>query len=338
MNVWVKRVGAVAGTAAVGALALVGYVWVASNKMLNATWDVPKARIEQPWPFDDADVQALEAERLAALSLPEGEPPPENLLAGLDLNQIRTDRARERGARLAVRLGCVECHGADLGGHVVMDVPPVMGLIAPNITSAALGGDYSVAEFERMVRHGVRRDGTTAFMPAIDYQGLSDQEVSDLFVYVASAPPSDKPSGQSYWGPVMRAMYAFGRVPALPAHRIDHKASHLKMPPPAAVTVEYGGHLARVCVGCHREDYTGGPIRDGDPSWPPAANLTPHAQGLEAWTVDDFLTLMRTGKRPDGRAVDPKGMPWETMGKLGDVELQAIYLYLRSLPPKPTGT
>jgi mono/diheme cytochrome c family protein len=219
-----------------------------------------------------------------------------------------------------------------------MDVPPVMGLITPNITNVALGGEYTIADFERIVRHGVRRDGSTSFMPAIDYERLSDREISDLFEYVVSAPAVDRPSGRSYWGPVLRVMYTLGSTPALSAHRIDHQASHPKTPPTRAVTVDYGRHLAQVCRGCHREDFRGGPMAEGDPSWPPAANLTPHESGLKTWTSADFVTLMRTGKRPDGRDVDPKGMPWPSLGKMDDVDLQALFVFLQSLSAQPTGT
>ena len=34
----------------------------------------------------------------------------------------------------------------------------------------------------------------------------------------------------------------------------------------------FGRHLAGTCVGCHKQDYTGGDI-GGDPNWAPAANL-----------------------------------------------------------------
>lgn len=109
------------------------------------------------------------------------------------------------------------------------------------------------------------------------------------------------------------------------------------MPPPAEVSLEFGGHLAKVCVGCHREDYSGGPMPGGDPGWPPAANLTPHEDGLKGWTTDDVVRAFREGVRPDGSAIDP-AMPWSTLGKMTDVELQALGTYLLALEPRPTGT
>ena len=69
---------------------------------------------------------------------------------------------------------------------------------------------------------------------------------------------------------------------------------------------------------------------------PPAANLTPHADGhLGKWTEADFLNLLRTGKRPDGSEVSPV-MP-RAFGQLNEVEQKSIWLFLKSLPPVPTG-
>ena len=42
---------------------------------------------------------------------------------------------------------------------------------------------------------------------------------------------------------------------------------------------------------------------------------------------------MRTGVDPGGHALDPRQMPWESIGKLDDVELAALYEYLRGLTP-----
>jgi mono/diheme cytochrome c family protein len=66
------------------------------------------------------------------------------------------------------------------------------------------------------------------------------------------------------------------------------------------------------------------------------ANLTPDsATGIGAWTEDVFIRTMRTGKHlghPNGRPILPP-MPWFNLAKLKEEDLQAIYAYLRSLPP-----
>ncbi|MEJ7827246.1 MAG: diheme cytochrome c-553 [Segetibacter sp.] len=66
------------------------------------------------------------------------------------------------------------------------------------------------------------------------------------------------------------------------------------------------------------------------------ANLTPDsATGIGAWTGDVFIKTIRTGKhlgQDDGRPILPP-MPWSDYAKLTDEDLQAIYSYLRSIPP-----
>ncbi len=351
---WVKRIGAVIAALVVLVMVFAGWVWFRTNSILNTHWDVERVRIEHPWPFDDADlaeIAAENAERLAAEDAkspaPTGdsdgdtaeEPAPRSPYEGVDLAALRTTRAVERGEKLATRLGCLDCHGPDLGGNVLMDVPPVMGIIAPNITlgEGGLPGEYSLDDFDRIVRHGVKRDGTTALMPAIDYEYLSNKEVSDLYAYVLSRPNVDRKMDPPYWGPVMRLLVATGQVPKPAAFRIDHDRGKRQTPPEKAVSVEYGQHIARTCRGCHGDSYSGGPIADGDPDWPPAANLTPHAEGMKTWSEEDFFTVMRSGQRPDGTSVDPVAMPWQTVGRLDDTQTSAVWAFLQSLPPQPTG-
>jgi mono/diheme cytochrome c family protein len=64
------------------------------------------------------------------------------------------------------------------------------------------------------------------------------------------------------------------------------------------------------------------------------ANLTPDREtGLGAWTEQNFVDTMRTGRHMGrGRAVLPP-MPWEMVGKLTDQDLKAVFAYLRTLPP-----
>jgi hypothetical protein len=74
-------------------------------------------------------------------------------------------------------------------------------------------------------------------------------------------------------------------------------------------------------------------LSHGGPEAPPASNLTPHDTGLAAWSEEDFIVAMRTGRRPDGSAIDGRAMPWRAVGQASDLELQSIWRFLRSLPP-----
>jgi hypothetical protein len=69
---------------------------------------------------------------------------------------------------------------------------------------------------------------------------------------------------------------------------------------------------------------------------PIVANLTPDTSGVAGWTEGDFLRALHEGRRPDGSAL-LDAMPWRVYGKIGDVELKAVWAYLRMLPPTPKG-
>jgi hypothetical protein len=82
---------------------------------------------------------------------------------------------------------------------------------------------------------------------------------------------------------------------------------------------------------------SGGDIPGFPADWPPAPNLTwGKGSRLPAWDFTDFLAFMRAGVK-HGRQVDPKYMPWTSYKFMTDEELQAVWVYLQSLPPKEYG-
>jgi hypothetical protein len=54
------------------------------------------------------------------------------------------------------------------------------------------------------------------------------------------------------------------------------------------------------------------------------------------WTFEDFVRLMRTAQRKNGRPLDPF-MPVESWRNFDDVELEALWRYLQNVPPQPFG-
>lgn len=65
------------------------------------------------------------------------------------------------------------------------------------------------------------------------------------------------------------------------------------------------------------------------------ANLTPDSSGLGVWTEDMFIQAMRTGKHWGiSRPIMPP-MPYESLGKLPDSDLKAIWAFLGTIPPVP---
>jgi hypothetical protein len=244
----------------------------------------------------------------------------------------------EMGHHLAATRGCLACHGDDLGGHTVIDDPAMGRISGPNLTRGhgGLPAGYADEDFERAIRHGIAADGHGLFlMPSADFAHFRESDMADLIAYVKSAPPVDRESVHLRIGPVARVLLLEGKI-KLSADVIDHVTLKPDVVEPGP-TVAYGRYLAVTCTGCHRDNFSGGRIAAGSPNWPPAANLTPHPSGdLSRWTKADFFTALRTGRRPDGAHLNPV-MP-AAFGQMTDTELEAIWNFLGTLPPVPTGT
>jgi mono/diheme cytochrome c family protein len=61
-------------------------------------------------------------------------------------------------------------------------------------------------------------------------------------------------------------------------------------------------------------------------------NLTPDPEtGLGNWSIDQIVTTIQTGKRPDGRELAPI-MPWRAFANLTKEDATAIAVFLKSVP------
>jgi cytochrome c553 len=303
-------------------VAVIGaYIWatVSANRVRAQKFAVHSYDFPVPFPIAESDAPGVsEADRA----------------------QLATARAIERGKHLVEsRYVCVECHGKNFGGGTMIDAFPIGRLLGPNITTGkgSMTIDYKPADWDRIVRHGVLPNGQPAVMPSEDFKLMSDQELSDVISYIRSQPPVDNTVEAPSFGPLGKVLLATGRF-RLSATLIDtHQGTHTRQPPATEATAEFGQHLAAICVGCHRPNLAGGPIVGGDPGWVPARNITPHPDGLGKVSYEQFVKAMREGVRPDGTPVKPPMnaiMPYAQ--RMKDVEMQALWAYLRSIPAAPT--
>lgn len=241
-----------------------------------------------------------------------------------------------RGKRFATVIAkCVDCHGANLQGKLLVDDPKFARLAASNLT-AGKGGvatRYQTDEdWVRAIRHGVRPDGKALiFMPSNEYWHLNDQDLGDIIAYLEALAPVDNELPTAVMGPIARGLYAAKKLPLLTAEIIDHDAAR-PAPVTPGPTAEYGKYIARVggCHGCHKENLAGGRDMAAPPEFAWPANLTP-AGRLGKWGEADFFRAMREGKRPDGSNIDPF-MPWALTAQMNDDEIRAIWNYLKTVP------
>jgi mono/diheme cytochrome c family protein len=281
-------------------------------------------------------VDALRAERAQGQPPPAEGQPPADPLAGVDLQAIAMERAVARGKHLVqARYVCVECHGKDFGGGTMIDDPAIGKLFGPNLTARGVTASFTTADWDRAVRHGALHDGKVSFMPTEDFKAMTDRELSDILAYIRTQPPVDRTMPARELGPLGTILVALGQVRPGADSVADHQAAHAVMPPEEAPTPEFGEHLAHICTGCHGPDLSGGKIPGGPPDWPAASNLTPAA--LKDWTFESFVTLMRTGVRPDGTKVQQPMANMPTYANnMTETELRALWAYMQSVPAKET--
>lgn len=243
----------------------------------------------------------------------------------------------ERGHHLASTRGCLDCHGPDLGGHTLIDAAPIGRIVGPNLTPGGLGPQLTAVSIEHAVCHGVSHDKRPlVFMPSPDWAQLSDEDVAAIAAYVKSVPAVATQPPALTVGPLARVLWLFDNFPLLPADSIPHDVVSHSAPPKAA-TAEYGKYVMNMCVTCHGAGFSGGHVPGTPPDFKDAANITRDPTGLANWTADDFKKALRTGKRPDGSAID-EFMPWKALAQLDDVEIEAMWAYLQTVPARPRGT
>lgn len=233
-----------------------------------------------------------------------------------------------RGERLAHL--CITCHASDgrlpLDGGTTNITPGIGRLYAPNLTPGGTLARWTDEEIARAIRAGVHRSGRSLLiMPSHDYRYLSDRDLASIVAFLRSQPavPRDVPAtALNLIGAAVIATGVFPlsaeEAPPVPPSTLD---------PAAPATPEYGQYLVRIagCGTCHGDDLQGG-TDEFVPTGPPLPPVLAH------WRVDEFVRALRTGKRPSGRLLDPKLMPWrDYAAAFTDEELRAMYAYIRSL-------
>jgi mono/diheme cytochrome c family protein len=244
-----------------------------------------------------------------------------------------------RGQHLAASLGgCFGCHGDDLGGKPGEDMGPLGAVSASNLTKGkgGVGTRYSDAQLARVLRHGIKADGhSLRFMPAQDMSWWPDDDLTAMVSYVRSMPPVDRTLPPSHVGLIGKVIDRLGMLPLDIARRIDHDRPRPKTLV-ATPTAAYGAELGRLCKSCHGDTLSGGPIPGAPADLPVPSNITPHETGIKLYTEADFMHLLDTGVKRDGKQLNPF-MPIAVLRAMNDVERKALWAYLRSLPPKPFG-
>ena len=296
--------------------------------------------------------------------LPRSRPAPE---IQVELTPERIERGRYLAENV---LQCVDCHserdwtlygGPPMepvgAGRKCMDkTTPAAGvnvgqeyfpgvLCIRNVTPHAETGigEWSDGELLRAIREGVDRDGRYLFpiMPYFIYRDLADEDVYDVIAYMRSLDPVESVR------PRKEVDFPLDYVFSLWPEPVEGPI----VAPDESDRLAYGQYLAVVarCKFCHSprnpnslEDipgrqYSGGMAFFLGPRVMYPMNLTPHQDGLGAWTKADFLNRFRLYGQ--ARPVAPEEntlMNWNAFSKMTDEDLGALYDFFMTLDPIPT--
>ena len=230
--------------------------------------------------------------------------------------------ALKHGERMSWMLGCKGCHGENLQGtNVTADVPNLGDMNAPNLT--LLLANYSDADLDKVVRHGVPKDGREFwFMPSETFQYVSDADFAALITYLRTVKPGGKPMPPIRKGPKFLDDVAKGAYTNAPGMIKRFQASQ---PADLGESHALGRYIAMTtCTECHNSELQG------------YEGFSPNLDLAGAYSADELTTLLTTGK---GKIKPDLGLMSETakhrFSKLTPRERTAIVAYIKARADRP---
>jgi mono/diheme cytochrome c family protein len=278
-----------------------------------------------------------------------GQPAASPVQREADAAALRDPALIARGEYLATAGDCAACHTARDGqryaggrslGTPFGDVP------APNITpDPDTGiGQWSFDDFWRALHQGKGRQGELLY-PVFSYTSFTKVSRDDalaIFAYLKSLPPVQRPDtalGLAFPYNVRSSLVAWRALYFKPG---EYKPDPAKSPEwnRGAYLVQGLGH----CNECHTtrdslggieqdRHLTGGQIPQLD--WYAPDLSTQAGGGLDGWRAQDIVDLLKTGQSAKGTAFGPMAdVVRLSTQHLRDADLQAVAVYLQSLPPR----
>ncbi|MET0319582.1 MAG: cytochrome c [Duganella sp.] len=266
----------------------------------------------------------------------------------------------KQGEYLARAGDCFACHsvanGKPFAGGLSM-ATPIGKIYSSNITpdKKAGIGDWSFADFDKLMRTGVTKAGYTVYpaMPYPSYSRLSQADMQALYAYfMHGVKPDPTPSRKSdiVWPLSMRFPLAIWRwafapkpEPFQPPAANVANAQILR----GAYLVEGLGH----CGACHtargvamqeksltatsngkgNADFlAGGQVIDG---WNVPSLRNEHGGGLARWSTADIVDFLKQGRNGHTASFGAMNdVVAHSTQYLSDADLTSMAVYLKSLP------
>ncbi|KAE9651049.1 cytochrome c [Pseudomonas sp. PB105] len=259
-----------------------------------------------------------------------------------------------RGEYVARVSDCVACHSlagkAPFAGGLEMATP--LGAIhATNITPDRTHGigTYSLADFDRAVRHGVAPGGRRLYpaMPYPSYAKLSDDDIQALYAFfMKGVQPANQPNIPSDipWPLNMRWPIALWNGVFAPTATYAANPNQDALWNRGAYIVQGPGH----CGSCHTPrglafnekalDESGKPFLAGallDGWYAPSLRQDPNS-GLGRWSEPQIVQFLKTGRNQHAVVYGSMTEAFNNSTQfMADDDLAAIARYLKSLPGDP---
>jgi mono/diheme cytochrome c family protein len=224
------------------------------------------------------------------------------------------------GNRLAVILDCTGCHGPNLQGTNLADKPQDGAMYAPNIT--LLLGKYSDAELDKLIRHGVPKDGRQFwFMPVESYQFLSDRDFAAVIFYLRTLKAQGKALPAFKFNSVEQKDVDQGLLGNAQTQIAKYRTN-----PPVEMGPQHawGRYLVQTtCTMCHNNALQG---------W---TNFTPNLDVAGAYSKTELTRLLATGESKTGKEVGMSGVARAHFSHLTPREREAIVDYILARANRP---
>ena len=263
----------------------------------------------------------------------------------------------ERGRYLANHVAiCIDCHSTrDWSKLTAPIIPGTLGaggekfdeaaglpgsIYSANITPSNLG-DWTDGEIFRAITTGVKKDGSAIFpiMPYNRYRQMDTADIYSIIAYLRTLPD------QQTITPERNLDFPVNFI----VNTIPEKAEPSPVPPPN--TPAYNAYIinAAACFNCHTDEKEGkwvgkdfagkrGFKMPGGTVF--SANITPDLKtGIGSWTKEAFVARFKS--YADSGYVYPAVeensfqtvMPWGMYAGMKRSDLEAIYEYLKTVPP-----
>ena len=244
---------------------------------------------------------------------------------------------------------CAGCHTAQGGARYAGDrllATPFGNIPVPNITpDRETGlGNWSFEDFWQALHSGKGQHGELLY-PAFSYTSYTKVTHDDalaIFAYLQSLPPVHQPAT------ALALDFPYSVRNSLAAWRALYFKEGVFKPDPAqspqwnrgAYLVQGFGH----CNECHAtRDTLGGTPQDEHltggqiplQNWYAPDLSTQQNGGLQGWSEQDIVDLLKTGQSAQGAAFGPMaGVVTNSTQHMTDDDLHAMAVYLKSLPPR----